>query len=168
VNHPRVRGLALALAGAVAASVTPCSRAAAQRSLFAPYPELRADVIAASRTAATLGAGVELPLGSYVRLGLDANGGALRADSGTAFVGRVDAIGRFLLDPFREVPVALSFGAGITVPVLRHTGPLRPLLVGVVDLEGRRRGGWTPALQLGLGGGLRLGLVLRHSPRLAR
>jgi hypothetical protein len=164
-----VRRVGIALATVSAALFTPLQRVAAQEQpRLSAYPELRADLIAASRTAATLGGGVELPLGTYVRMGLDANGGATWTNGTSAFIGRADAIGRFLLDPFREVPVGLSLGAGLTLPIQRHAGPLRPLLVGVIDLEARRRGGWTPALQLGLGGGLRMGLVLRRSQRLRR
>jgi hypothetical protein len=38
-----------------------------------------------------------------------------------------------------------------------------------IDLEGRRsRSGFTPSLQIGLGGGVRGGIGLRWSPRGAR
>jgi hypothetical protein len=33
----------------------------------------------------------------------------------------------------------------------------------VADLEGRKRGAITPAIQIGLGGGARVGVVLRTS-----
>ena len=145
----------------------PCV-ASAQSVRFAPYPELRADLIAAPHTEVTGGAGVELPFGAYVRVGLDASAGAVWNDGSALLGGRADLITRFLLDPFREVPVGLSLGAGLTLPVEQRAGPSRPLLAAVIDLEGRRKGAWTPALQLGLGGGVRVGFALRHSARATR
>jgi hypothetical protein len=40
---------------------------------------------------------------------------------------------------------------------------VRPYLTVVIDVEGRMRGPVTPALQVGLGGGTRVGVVLRAS-----
>ncbi len=141
------------------------SSASVVRAQNAPpfYAEYRADAIVGSGTAAQGGGGVSVPLGVYVRLAIDASGGATRRDGSTRGSGRVDAIGRFLLDPFREVPVALSLGGGVSVPYVSGQAQLRPYLVLVVDLEGRARGPITPAVQLGLGGGTRVGLVLRTS-----
>jgi hypothetical protein len=127
------------------------------------YAEYRADAIVGRGTAAQGGGGVSVPFGVYVRLAVDASGGATWRDGVTRASGRVDAIGRFLLDPFREVPVALSLGGGVSVPYVEKESQVRPYLVLVVDLEGRTRGPLTPALQLGLGGGTRVGLVLRAS-----
>jgi len=135
---------------------------------FAPYPELRADVIAAPHTQVTGGGGVEILFGAYVRLGVDASAGAVWNHGSALAAGRADLITRFLLDPFREVPIALSLGAGLTLPVQQGAGPVRPLLAAVVDVEGRRKGAWTPALQFGVGGGVRVGFALRRSPRATR
>ena len=140
-------------------------------------PELRGDAIFRSHvTSLQLGAGVQVPAGIYVRIGVDAAAGYDITSSDRTLVGndvnvgrtgsasgRVDIIGRFLLDPFRQTPYGLSAGAGLS---LRATegDRVRPLLLAVVDLEGRRSaGGWSPALQLGLGGGVRVGVVLRRS-----
>lgn len=158
---------AAAMCVGLAATLAPVA-ASAQSTRLAPYPELRADVIASPRTQVTGGAGVEIPFGVYVRLGLDASAGAVWHQGSASLGGRADIIARFLLDPFREVPVGLSLGAGLTLPVEQRAGASRPLLAAVVDLEGRRRGAWTPALQLGLGGGVRLGIALRHSQRATR
>jgi hypothetical protein len=125
------------------------------------YAEYRADAIVGRGTAAQAGGGVSVPLGVYVRLAIDGAAGATWRDATTRASGRVDAIGRFLLDPFREVPVALSLGGGVSVPYVDGESRVRPYLVLVVDIEGRTRGPITPALQLGLGGGARVGLVLR-------
>jgi hypothetical protein len=141
------------------------NRGAAQtQSLIPPlYPELRADAIVARQTAAQVGAGIIVPLGIYVRLSVDAAGGATFGDGTSRASGRVDAIGRFLLDPFRETPVAMSFGGGLSVPYVDGQTHVRPYLTAVIDIEGRMRGRMTPAIQIGLGGGARVGIVLRAS-----
>jgi hypothetical protein len=134
------------------------------QSLIPPvYPELRADVIVARGTTAQAGAGIVIPLGIYVRMSVDAAGGATFENGTSRASGRVDAIGRFLLDPFRETPVAVSFGGGLSVPYIDGQTRLRPYLTAVIDVEGRMRGRVTPALQVGLGGGARVGVVLRAS-----
>jgi hypothetical protein len=74
---------------------------------------------------------------------------------------RYEATARFLLDPFREARYGLSFGAG--VGVTDWDGRWRPYLAVLSDLELRRRPGWTPAVQVGLGSGWRVGLALRKS-----
>jgi len=142
-----------------------CAKTAcAQQLVPPPYAEYRVDAISARGTALEAGAGVSVPAGIYVRLGFDGAAGAMWRDDAAHAAGRVDAIARFMLDPFREVPVGLSVGGGLTVPYVQGDKTVRPLLVAVVDIEGRMRGRFTPALQLGLGGGARLGVVIRTSP----
>jgi hypothetical protein len=152
-------------AAAVLLGVAVAKRAEGQtQSLIPPmYSELRADAIVARETAAQVGAGVVMPLGIYVRLSVDAAGGATFDKGASRASGRVDAIGRFLLDPFRETPVAVSFGGGLSVPYVDGQDHLRPYLTAVIDIEGRKRGRFTPAFQIGLGGGARVGIVLRTS-----
>jgi len=127
------------------------------------YAEYRADGIVGRGTTVQGGLGASVPLGIYVRLGIDAAGGATWRDETTRASGRVDVIGRFLLDPFRETPIGLSFGGGLSVPYADGDARVRPYFTVVVDVEGRTRGPVTPALQVGLGGGVRVGLVLRAS-----
>lgn len=153
----------LAHAAVIVALVAPSVAVARAQNAPPMYGEYRADAILGRGTAAQGGGGVSVPLGVYVRLAVDASAGATWHDGSTRGSGRVDAIGRFLLDPFREVPMALSLGGGVSVPYVAGQGQLRPYLVVVVDVEGRARGPFTPALQLGLGGGTRIGLVLRRS-----
>ena len=138
-----------------------------------PEPEVRADVIFGHQPAVQVGGGVQLPFGYYVRLGLDAAVG-LRIDDATRLSatprvdGRADVLVRFLLDPFRQTAYGLSLGGGMSVRA-EPGDRLRPLLLAVVELEGRRRAnGWVPAVQVGLGGGVRLGLILRRASRGAR
>jgi hypothetical protein len=125
------------------------------------YAEYRADAIVGRGTAAQVGAGAVMPLGIYVRLGVDAAGGATWRDHTTLASGLVDVVGRFLLDPFRETPLGLSFGGGVSVPYTDGDTRTRPYLTVVIDVEGRVHGPVTPAIQLGLGGGARIGIVLR-------
>jgi hypothetical protein len=143
----------------------PAARAArAQLRTPSPFPEYRVDAIVGSRTALQAGAGVVIPLGIYVRLGLDGAAGATWRQGDVNASGRVDAIGRFLFDPLREVPVGVSLGGGVSLPYAVHDPRVRPYLTAVLDVEGRMRGAVTPALELGLGGGARIGLVFRASP----
>ncbi len=152
----RARPLAILIA-----VVLPAALAAQQEPLT--YPEFRADAFFASGTTVQGGAGVVVPAGVYVRVGLDGAAGESWRD-GTSFAsGRIDLIARFLLDPLRENNVAFSFGGGLSAPI-DHDGFRTPYLTVVMDIEGRRRGGFTPALELGLGGGARVGFVLRRSP----
>lgn len=146
-------------------AVALATRAAAQTASLIPpvYPEFRADAIVSRTTAAEVGAGAVIPLGIYARLSIGAAGGTTFVNGTSRASGRVDAIGRFLLDPFRETPVALSFGGGLSVPYVDGQSRVRPYLTAVIDVEGRMRGRVTPALQVGLGGGARVGIVLRAS-----
>jgi hypothetical protein len=127
------------------------------------YAEFRVDAIIARATAIQGGVGGVIPLGTYVRVGIDAAGGATVRDGSSRASGRIDAIGRFLLDPFREAPVGVSLGGGLSLQYVDGDKRVRPYLTAVVDIEGKRRGAITPALQLGLGGGTRVGVVLRPS-----
>jgi hypothetical protein len=126
-------------------------------------PEVRADAIIARSPSVQAGAGLEIPAGIYVRIGVDGAAGAAWRDGAPAAIGRADAVARFLLDPFREVPVGLSVGGGVSVPVGAPHGARSPYLTLVFDVEGRVHRGVAPALQVGLGGGARIGVVLRRS-----
>jgi hypothetical protein len=160
-----VAGSRAVKARAVAAAVLLASgTASAQQAPPRGYAEYRADAIIARGTAAQLGAGVILPLGVYVRLGVDAAAGATWRHGQTVGGGRVDAIARFLLDPFRESRLGFSVGGGVSAPIGSGEPSQPPYLTVVLDLEGRRHRGVTPALQVGLGGGTRIGVVLRQSP----
>lgn len=134
-------------------------------------PELRLDVIAGHQPAVQLGAGAQLPLGYYVRLGLD---GAVGVPTGSDVPSprrpdaRADLLVRFLLDPFRQSAYGLSLGGGLSARA-EPGDRVRPRLLVAMDVEGRRSArGLVPALQVGLGGGVRVGVVLRRGARLMR
>jgi hypothetical protein len=141
-----------------------CATAQAARSSLPPL-ELRVDAIdVRSIDTGTLqgGVGANVPLGTYVRLELVGAAGITRVDSVNHNSARVDAIARFLLDPFNEATWGLSLGGGMSA-IFEASAVTREYLVVVADLEAPRIGAVTPALQIGLGGGVRIGLVIRAS-----
>lgn len=141
------------------------SAAPAQAQQLAPLvPELRADLISGRQTLLQLAAGAQMAAGTYARVSLDAGIGPRISphDSAGALSGRVDLIARFLLDPSATSRYGLSVGGGLGVlfrPAQRGT----PVVIVAAELEGPRThdGGWVPALQVGLGGGARVGVVFR-------
>ena len=146
--------------------------AAAQEASGRLLPEIHADAITGfhgHRTALQVGAGAGLPMGHYVRVaGIAAVGLGMGGSSGAAPGGRVDLLARFLLDPFRQARYGLSVGGGLSARFERGER-VTPLLLAAMDIEGRRRpGGWSPAVQLGVGGGVRLGVILRRGAASAR
>jgi hypothetical protein len=154
------------------------TRAQAQVPSPSVQPEVRLDVIAGHQPAVQAGAGVQVPLGYYVRLGLEGAVGVATRDR-KALVGssdappgpldaRADLLVRFLLDPFRQSRYGLSVGGGLSARA-EPGDHVRPRLLVAVDLEGRRSShGVVPALQVGLGGGARVGVILRRGARLMR
>ena len=170
----RARRIALVVLAVALAGVARPARARAQGPA-APRvsPELRADLLLGRQPAIQAGAGVQIPVGYYVRVGLvgaagvrldDAahRGAAARADA------RVDLLTRFLLDPFRQSRYGLSVGGGVSVRA-EPGDRARPLLLLAIEVEGRRSAsGVVPAVQLGLGGGFRAGVLLRRASATAR
>ena len=136
---------------------------------LAPHPELRLDAIfRRDTTAVEAGAGVELPAGYYTRIGIIAAGGAQFSGGTSAATGRIDVIARFLLDPFRQQAGGLSLGGGLSVRAREHDR-VRPYMLAVIDYEGAIwSSGIAPALQVGLGGGVRVGGALRWGSPNAR
>jgi hypothetical protein len=157
VSLSRIRGFASGVLFIAARAV------GAQVPAAPSYAEFRVDAIVARATSVQGGIGGVFPLGTYVRLSIDGAGGVTMNEGNSRASGRIDAIGRFLLDPLREAPIGLSLGGGLSLPYVDGDKRVRPYLTAVVDIEGRRRGAVTPALQIGLGGGTRVGVVLRMS-----
>jgi hypothetical protein len=145
-------------------ALAPIARTSAQQAARSSFPplELRADAIdvrSIERWTLQGGGGVNLPLGYYVRLEIDGAVGVRKRDSSDYTSGRVDAITRFLLDPFGETAWGLSIGGGLSAMIAQSHA--HGYLVVVADLEAPRLGTVVPALQLGLGDGLRFGILLR-------
>lgn len=133
----------------------------------APQFELRAEGVAAEQPSALFGAGVNVRAGWYVRAGVLLAAGAAWPESDRAVgLARLDATMRFHLDPFADRARGLYAGGGIS---LAHRGggdglqdPLLMLLVGV---EGAPEAGRVWAFEVGVGGGLRLGVARRSARR---
>ena len=137
------------------------ARAEAQIAPYRPLVyEVRGDARLARDPAFEAGASVQIPAGISGRGVLTAAGGAVQR-SGWTGESRIEATARFLLDPFREARYGLSLGTGIGVT--NSDGSWRPYLAVLTDIELRRKPGWTPAVQFGLGSGWRVGLAMRNS-----
>jgi hypothetical protein len=78
------------------------------------------------------------------------------------FSQRLEVTGRFLLDPFAERRRGLYAGGGV---VVRHDGDANPdaRLVLLVGVEGEPRVRRIRSLEIALGGGVRVGLVIRRA-----
>lgn len=129
--------------------------------------QARADFIAARESLVQIGGGLNLPAGYYVRLGVDVAGGPQFAAGRTVFAGRTDFTARFLLDPFMETRYGLYGGGGVSVRWTDVQG-WREYLVVLAGLEGPAHSGWRSAIEAGLGGGTRVGVVLRRARTASR
>jgi hypothetical protein len=158
---PRNLELAAKLALAIFALSSLSSTGTAQ--LPSRGSELRADLIVAGRAVPEAGLSLVIPAGIYARTALTGAAGATKYPSGTAVVGRAELVTRFVLDPFRESPYGLSIGGGLGATNIEDGKRWRPYLAVVLDLELERTARLMPAVQLGLGGGARIGVVLRRS-----
>jgi hypothetical protein len=116
--------------------------------------EGRLDALIASRTATELGAGIFVPLGTYVRSGLI--GGVGPITNPLRLSGRAELVARFLLDPLYEHRWGPYVAGGLGVAS-------HPYVLVLLGLEGPRWGRVTPALEAGVGNGVRLGIALRRS-----
>jgi hypothetical protein len=151
---------------ALAALALPYAGHAQQATRRAPArAEVRVDYLGPRPHAMQAGVGVNFAAGTYVRLELVGAGGASWHDNRSATSVRGDVIARFAFDPFRERRWGLSAGGGLSA---RYDGDAfdgprrwRALIALVLDLEGPRAGRVAPAFQLGLGGGVRAGVVVR-------
>jgi len=126
--------------------------------------ELRVDGLIARTSGAEAGLGVSIPAGIYVRNGVVGGIGVGRH----GVEGRTDLLSRFSLDPFRQSRWALYGGGGISGRYrTREDGGSHAYLLVVLGLEGplptARKSGWVPAFEVGLGGGARVGLVVRQA-----
>jgi hypothetical protein len=125
--------------------------------------ELRLDGIIARTSAVQAGYGISIPAGIYIRNGLVLGAGV--GQNGAQ--ARADLISRFSLDPFRQSRWAPYGGAGLSGRFRTAAdGGSKAYLLVFVGVEGGlapgARSGWVPAVELGLGGGARVSLVLRR------
>jgi hypothetical protein len=125
--------------------------------------EVRIDAIFARSGGVEAAYGFTVPAGIYVRSGLVAGLGAGRH----SVEGRTDLVSRFSFDPFRQSSWAPYAGAGFSG---RYRSPMdggsRAYLLVFLGTEGPlpfgQTAGWVPAVEVGLGGGARVGVMLRR------
>jgi hypothetical protein len=148
---------------ALVLSIPGAAPALAQMPTQAVQSEVRVDGIVARTSGVEAGYGVSIPAGIYIRTGLVGGVGAGRH----GVESRADFISRFSLDPFRQSRWAPYGGAGLSGR-FRSTpdGGAKAYLLVFVGLEGPlpygQVSGWVPAVEVGLGGGARVGLILRR------
>lgn len=152
------------LAGLLAAValVAPAS-VSAQRAEHKLQAEGRIDGIFSEQTAVHAGLGLSVPAGLYVRTGLVLGAGIGRY----GFDARTDLIGRFSFDPLRQSRWAPYGGAGVSARFNSTAdGGAKGYLLFFLGMEGPvprgRTGSVVPAFEVGLGGGARVGLILRR------
>jgi hypothetical protein len=122
--------------------------------------EGRIDALVSSRPTTELGAGIFVPLGTYVRAGLVGGVGAITHPAG--FAGRAEAVARFLTDPLAEHRWGPYVAGGIGVRS-DYAARGRSYLLLLLGIEGPRWGAVTPAFEAGVGSGVRVGFALRRS-----
>ena len=123
--------------------------------------EGRLDGFAGAVDVVHAGLGVAAELGTYFRLaGMFGAGVAGVADE-TVASGRAEIVGRFVLDPLRQARWGLYGSTGL---VARHEdGPgTRAFVTIVVGVELPTSSRTVPAVELGMGGGVRVALVVRR------
>jgi hypothetical protein len=169
VRQQRRHAIVLALTALTAAAIPAGAQQRATRPQ--PRPEVRVDYLARSPDAIHAGIGLNVPLGTYVRVELVGAGGPSWNDGRSGASARADVITRFSFDPFLERRWGVSAGGGVSLrydELSPSDDRWRPLIAIVLDLEGPVTGPVTPALQIGLGGGARVGMVLRAADRFRR
>lgn len=155
---------------ALAAALVLCAPTSGNAQVVrqAVQAEGRIDAIFSDNTAVHAGYGVSVPLGLYVRGGLVVGAGAGRH----GLEGRSDLVGRFSFDPYRQNRWAPYAGGGLSARYNSTAeGGAKGLLLVFLGLEGPlpgRTAGWVPAFEVGLGGGARVGLILRRGVRARR
>ena len=156
------RGAAIAAAVLLAAPAGPLRAQNGRPTATAlPQWELRADGTAATSNAAHVGVGINVRTGWYLRSGIAlASGASVGPDDEWRASHRVDLTTRFLVDPFGERRRSFYAGGGVTVRADRDADPDARLLL-IVGLEGNPERARVRSIELGLGGGVRLGVVLR-------
>jgi len=145
----------------VVAILTPASLPAQSQNESIVRSEARVDAIFARARLVQGGVGLGFRTGYNVRLHFAAAGGLAFKDGEQKGSARGDGTLRLLLDPFGEAPIGLSVGGGLSV-LYDGFEKTRPVGVVVLGLEGRPRAPLVWSTELALGGGARVGVVLRR------
>ncbi len=148
--------LATAFLLAAAARVLPAQAAAP----LEPKAEFHAAAVLSPRANPMVGLGVNVRAGWYSRVGLAALVGAAGSGGDWQLRQRLEGTARFLFDPYAQADHGFYAGAGLGVE-RAEGGQMQALLLAVVGVEGKAEGRVVPAIELTVGGGARLGIVLR-------
>jgi hypothetical protein len=153
-----------ATCAAVLLIATVATRLGAQSLQIKPFAQLeaRGDAILGAPSALQLGLGANVPVDPYVRFGVTVAGGAAWQDGRSGASARADLTVRYLLDPYAESRWGAYGGGGLSVRWERDAR-WRTYLLLVGGVEGPARGSWRTAFEAGLGGGARIGIVLRRA-----
>jgi phosphatidylglycerophosphate synthase len=156
--------LLLGLPVAASAQGFPAGQRAGTASRF--RAEARVDAFIDGIDAVHAGAGLAADLGTYFRLAGLVGAGAANVNGATRPSGRIEVLGRFTLDPFRQARWGLYGGTGLIGRYEEGPGArgFLTLLLGA-ELPSRRPA--VTAVELGMGGGVRLAIVVRQG-RLGR
>lgn len=148
--------------GLLVVAAPPAAAQFGERQPALPRWEARLEGTASDAPGAHLGVGMSVRAGWYARPGLQLAAGALQGGDGVwRGSQRADLVVRFLLDPFGERPRGWYGGAGVSLQQVADER--RGLLVLLAGVEGRARRGFRPAIEVGVGGGVRLGVVFRRT-----
>ncbi len=123
---------------------------------------VRLDAIGSRAATAQGGFTVNAVAGLYIRLEGTVAGGWAWHHGSTYGAFRTDAAARFALDPFRESKHAF-YGLGGLSLMYDGLERWRPRLLAGFGIEGPARHGRVIAAELALGGGARLGIVVRRA-----
>ncbi len=138
------------------------TRLEAQSTSQSPPPTIsiegRIDVIGAKRSAAQAGIGILMFAGTYLRTGIVGAAGA----TSHGLSSRADGFALFHLDPFRQSHWAPYGGAGLSGRFDVGSLPRAYLLI-FAGVDGPVRSGLTTSFEAGLGGGARLGVIIRQA-----
>jgi hypothetical protein len=154
--------LALTITLALAPIAAPRAQGAARAGGPRVQPALRLDGISARASTVQLAVGASVATSRMVRLEVAAGAGPAFRRGVTHLGARGDVLLRFLLDPDRVARLGAYGGAGVSV---RHDpwDDTRAFPLLVAGVEGRPARGVVPFVELGLGGGARLGVGLRRA-----
>jgi len=144
----------------LATATTPADAQSASRSKTPANISIegRIDVIAAKNSTAQAGIGIVRFAGTYVRTGIV---GALGATK-DGVSSRADGFAIFHLDPFRQSHWAPYGGAGLSGRFDEGSRPKAYLLI-FMGVDGPVKNGLTTSFEAGLGGGARLGVIIRQA-----
>jgi hypothetical protein len=128
-----------------------------------PVPEVRLDVLAASQTnLVQLGSALSFGSTGYGRTVLAVAGGTATRGGQTRGSARIDSAIRFHLDPYRLSKWGAYAQGGVSALYEEFDG-WRALVSVAIGVETPPAAHKTWAFELGLGGGIRLGLALRRA-----